>query len=60
MLWGTYRPNLYCGIKTRSESPINFGLLWFEDEQISKKEREKERKKEKEKENIIFMFKKTR
>jgi mannosyl-oligosaccharide glucosidase len=27
--WGTYRSNLYFGLKTRSENPLNVGMMWF-------------------------------
>jgi mannosyl-oligosaccharide glucosidase len=27
--WGTYRSNLYFGLKTRSENPLNIGMMWF-------------------------------
>jgi hypothetical protein len=27
--WGTYRSNLYFGLKTRSESPLMAGMMWF-------------------------------
>lgn len=28
-LWGSYRSNLYFGLKTRSENPLNVGMMWF-------------------------------
>lgn len=28
MFWGTYRPNLYFGLKTRSSNPFLTGLMW--------------------------------
>ncbi|PRP80049.1 hypothetical protein PROFUN_10732 [Planoprotostelium fungivorum] len=28
MFWGSYRPNLYFGMKTRSERPFLTGLMW--------------------------------
>lgn len=27
--WGTYRPQLYFGLKTRSPNPLLAGLMWF-------------------------------
>ena len=27
--WGTYRSNLYFGLKTRSENPLMAGMMWF-------------------------------
>lgn len=27
--WGTYRPQLYFGLKTRSANPLQAGLMWF-------------------------------
>jgi hypothetical protein len=27
--WGTYRPNLYFGLKTRSQNPFQIGMMWF-------------------------------
>lgn len=27
--WGTYRPQLYFGLKTRSQNPLNVGMIWF-------------------------------
>ena len=27
--WGTYRSNLYFGLKTRSENSLNVGMMWF-------------------------------
>jgi len=27
--WGSYRSNLYFGLKTRSEDPLNVGMMWF-------------------------------
>lgn len=27
--WGTYRPQLYFGLKTRSSNPLLAGLMWF-------------------------------
>ena len=27
--WGTYRSNLYFGLKTRSPEPLMAGLMWF-------------------------------
>ncbi len=27
--WGSYRSNLYFGLKTRSENPLNVGMMWF-------------------------------
>eukprot|EP00026_Physarum_polycephalum_P001358 Phypoly_transcript_01359.p1 GENE.Phypoly_transcript_01359~~Phypoly_transcript_01359.p1 ORF type:complete len:805 (+),score=137.01 Phypoly_transcript_01359:1030-3444(+) len=29
LYWGTYRPNLYFGTKTRSPTPLTTGLMWF-------------------------------
>ncbi|KAJ3212030.1 Processing alpha glucosidase I [Clydaea vesicula] len=28
LFWGTYRPNLYFGTKTRSQNPLLTGLMW--------------------------------
>eukprot|EP01132_Coremiostelium_polycephalum_P004736 gene4736-5912_t len=28
LYWGTYRPHLYFGMKTRSTKPINTGMIW--------------------------------
>ncbi|KAI9360766.1 glycoside hydrolase [Zopfochytrium polystomum] len=28
LYWGTYRPNVYFGTKTRSENPVLTGLMW--------------------------------
>lgn len=28
MFWGTYRPNLYFGMKTRSSKPFLTGIMW--------------------------------
>lgn len=28
MFWGSYRPGIYFGMKTRSESPIMTGFMW--------------------------------
>ena len=28
MEWGTYKPNLFFGIKNREQFPINLGLAW--------------------------------
>jgi hypothetical protein len=28
MEWGTYKPNLFFGIKNRSPTPVTVGLLW--------------------------------
>lgn len=31
LLWGTYRPQLYCGFRTRSGTDsILFGMMWYE------------------------------
>ena len=27
--WGSYRPQLYFGLKTRSSNPLNVGMMWF-------------------------------
>ena len=27
--WGSYRPQLYFGLKTRSADPLNVGMMWF-------------------------------
>jgi hypothetical protein len=27
--WGTYRSNLYFGLKTRSQNPFQVGMMWF-------------------------------
>jgi mannosyl-oligosaccharide glucosidase len=27
--WGTYRSNLYFGLKTRSSNPFSVGMMWF-------------------------------
>jgi mannosyl-oligosaccharide glucosidase len=27
--WGTYRSNLYFGLKTRSSNPLSVGMMWF-------------------------------
>ena len=27
--WGSYRPGVYFGMKTRSAKDINTGLMWF-------------------------------
>ncbi|OQR71857.1 mannosyl-oligosaccharide glucosidase-like [Tropilaelaps mercedesae] len=27
--WGTYRSQMYFGMKNRHEDPVNFGLMWF-------------------------------
>lgn len=29
MLWGTYRPQVYFGMKTRSTKPIITGIMWY-------------------------------
>lgn len=29
LFWGTYRPNLYFGTRTRSETNFMTGLMWF-------------------------------
>jgi mannosyl-oligosaccharide glucosidase len=29
MLWGTYRPNLYFGTRTRSPETLLTGIMWF-------------------------------
>lgn len=28
MFWGSYRPGIYFGMKTRAETPIMTGLMW--------------------------------
>lgn len=30
MLWGTYRPQVYFGMKTRSTKPIVTGIMWYD------------------------------
>ena len=29
MEWGTYKPNLFFGIKNRDPNPITIGLVWI-------------------------------
>lgn len=29
MEWGTYKPNLFFGIKNRNQNPINIGMVWL-------------------------------
>jgi mannosyl-oligosaccharide glucosidase len=29
MYWGTYRPNLYFGMRTRDADAMQLGLMWF-------------------------------
>jgi mannosyl-oligosaccharide glucosidase len=33
MEWGTYKPNLFFGIKNRSPNPTTIGLLWLSPDQ---------------------------
>lgn len=35
MLWGTYRPGLYLGLKSRTSPALNFGIMWFDPDQVT-------------------------
>ncbi len=39
--WGSYRPGLYFGLKTRSPADLLAGIMWFMPERVRQRERER-------------------
>jgi len=35
LFWGSYRPGVYFGLKTRSPKEVLFGLMWMLPERVS-------------------------